>query len=62
MVDLGGRLVPMTAMCASASVLLLMETGCSLSPPCHWDVLSFALCYSLAGWSTAAEGEAGPLS
>lgn len=62
MVDLGGRLVPMTTMCVAASAPVLMETGCSPSPPCHQHVLSFALCYFPAGWSTAAEGEAGPFS
>ena len=52
----------MTAMCVAASALLLMETGCSPSPPCHRHVLSFALRSFPAGWSAAAEGEAGPLS
>lgn len=39
----GGRWIPMVAVCAAASALFLMETGCSPFPPSHLNVLLFAL-------------------
>ena len=45
----------------AASARLLMETGCSPSPPRCRHVLSFALRSFPAGWSTTVEGEADPL-